>query len=103
MDKRTFSTGKGETERTRALLEKENKEGDAADIPSGLLNDDVVCFIADRYHTSPKKVVECFLIQDGIVSEAKGDFLSFSLEDNKMEILRGLVYGNHLSDFTDYE
>lgn len=103
MDKRTFSTGKGEIERARALPEKENREEDTADISSGLLNDDVVCFIADRYHTSPEKVVERFLIQGGIVSETKGDFLSFSLEDNEMEILRGLVYGNHLSNFTDYE
>ena len=36
------------------------------DIPAELFEDEVVCFIADRYHTSAENVVRCFLVQDGI-------------------------------------
>lgn len=32
------------------------------DIPAELYEDEVVCFIADRYHTTSQKVVQCFRI-----------------------------------------
>lgn len=41
------------------------------DIPAELFEDEVVCFIADRYHTSAENVVRCFLVQDGIYPEQK--------------------------------
>lgn len=37
------------------------------DIPAALYDDEVVCFIADRYHTTPQKVIQCFLVQDGVI------------------------------------
>ena len=39
------------------------------DIPAELYEDEVVCFFADRYHTSTENVVRCFLVQDGIYPE----------------------------------
>ena len=39
------------------------------DIPAELYEDEVVCFFADRYHTSTENVVRCFLLQDGICPE----------------------------------
>ena len=43
------------------------------DIPAELFEDEVVCFIADRYHTSAENVVRCFLVQDGIYPEQKNE------------------------------
>ena len=70
-----------------------NKRTD--DISTTLYDDEVVCFIADRYHSTPQKVVRCFLEQDGGVSAPKGESETFRLEENEMEILRGLTRGNH--------
>lgn len=36
------------------------------DIPAALYDDEVVCFIADRYHTTPQKVIQCFLVQEAL-------------------------------------
>ncbi|MCB6970570.1 MULTISPECIES: hypothetical protein [Butyricimonas] len=66
------------------------------DIPAELYESEVVCFLANRYHTTPKKVVQCFLVQDGLVTEIDEDFATFHLEDNELEILRGLTRGNLL-------
>ena len=65
------------------------------DIPAELYEDEVVCFFADRYHTSTENVVRCFLVQDGICPEQENEPMTFRLEDNEMEILRGLTYGGH--------
>lgn len=89
------------------------------DIPAELYEDEVVRFFADRYHTSAENVVRCFLVQDGICPEqenepfcqAEGNRacsncrgekwkneiqpMTFRLEDNEMEIMRGLTYGGH--------
>ena len=66
------------------------------DIPAEWYESEVVCFLANRYHTTPKKVVQCFLVQDGLVTEIDEDFATFHLEDNELEILRGLTRGNLL-------
>lgn len=58
-------------------------------IPAALYEDEAVCFIANRYHATPWKAVQCFLVQDGIVTEPES--AAFRLEDNEMEILRGLI------------
>lgn len=63
------------------------------DIPTELYDDEVVCFLADRYHTTPKRVVQCFLVQDSI-AEPEEDSTFFHLEDNEMEILRELTRGS---------
>lgn len=65
------------------------------DIPAELYEDEVVCFFANRYHTSTENVVRCFLVQDGICPEQNDVSLTFRLEENEMEIMRGLTYGNH--------
>lgn len=64
------------------------------DIPTELYDDEVVCFLADRYHTTPKRVVQCFLVQDGM-AEPEENPITFHLEDNEMEILRELTRGSH--------
>lgn len=65
------------------------------DIPAELYEDEVVRFFADRYHTSTENVVRCFLVQDGINLEQENEPITFRLEDNEMEIMRGLTYGGH--------
>lgn len=34
-------------------------------IPTELYEDEVVSFLADRYHSTPDEIVQCFLAQDG--------------------------------------
>lgn len=65
------------------------------DIPAELYEDEVVRFFAYRYQTSTKDVVRCFLVQDGICPEQENGPITFRLEDNEMEIMRGLTYGGH--------
>lgn len=65
------------------------------DIPAELYDDEVVCFIADRYHTTPQTVMQYFLAQEGIASFPKEKPATFHLENNEMEILRGLIFNNH--------
>lgn len=65
------------------------------DIPSELYEDEVVCFLADRYHTTPRKVVQCFLAQTGCTPDEEITLSDFRLEDNEMEILRGLTRVHH--------
>lgn len=61
-------------------------------ISARLYEDEAICFIADRYHTSPQEVVQCFLVQDGIVPEQDSSTtITFRLENNEVEILRGLM------------
>ena len=50
---------------------------------------------AELYHTSTENVVRCFLVQDGICPEQENEPITFRLEDNEMEIMRGLTYGGH--------
>ncbi len=55
----------------------------------------VVRFFADRYHTSAENVVRCFLIQNGICPEQGNEPMTFRLEDNEMDIMRGLTFGSN--------
>lgn len=64
-------------------------------IPAELYEDEVICFLADRYHTIPKIVLQCFFVQEGIALQEESPTDTFRLEDNEMEILRGLVFGSH--------
>lgn len=59
-------------------------------ISKELYNDEVARFIASRYHASTQQVVNCFLVQDGIVAESEVEPIAFHLEENEMEIMRGL-------------
>lgn len=65
------------------------------DIPMELYEEEVVRFFADRYHTSTENVVRCFLVQDRIYPEQENAPIDFRLEDNEMEIMRGLINGGH--------
>ena len=65
----------------------ENHKG----IPVELYEDEVIGFLADRYHSTPDEIVQCFLVQDGRIEEADRKPASFTLEDNEMEIMRGLT------------
>ena len=65
------------------------------DIPAELYEEEVVRFLADRYHTSTENVVRCFLVQDRICPKQENEPMTFRLEDNEMEIMRGLTYGGH--------
>lgn len=65
------------------------------DIPTELYKDEVLLFLADRYHTTSHNVVQCFLFQEGITAQTDGTEADIDLEDNEMEILRGLIFGSH--------
>lgn len=60
-------------------------------ISTELYEDEIVRFIADRYHTSPGEVIKRFLEQEGIIPEEKRETIIPRLEENEMEILRGLT------------
>ena len=92
------------------------------DIPAELFEDEVVCFIADRYHTSAENVVRCFLVQDGIYPEQKNEPfcqaegnracsncqgekwkneiqpIDFRLEDNEIEIMRDMIAKSQINE-----
>ena len=59
------------------------------DIPETLYNDAVVDYLAERYHTSPHKVIDRFIQQ----REDKDNATTapFHLETNEMELLRSLT------------
>jgi len=61
-------------------------------ISDKLYEDEVVCYFASRYHTTTKKIVQCFLVQEDFIPNPEEDFGLFRLEDNEMEIMRGLTY-----------
>ena len=60
------------------------------DIPANLYEDEVVCFMADRYRTTTERV-QCFLVQEAGTSAPEKESFLFRLTDNEMEILRGLL------------
>ena len=62
------------------------------DYPKGLCEDDAVCFIADRHHVTPQRLLRGFLAgelscegREGAQADARID-----LELNEIEILKGL-------------
>lgn len=50
------------------------------ELPEALCTDEVVCFIADRYHVTPQQLLRYFLYGE----------TSIPLEANEVEILNGL-------------
>ena len=62
-------------------------------IPEEIYHDEVVCFLADRYNTTPRKVLQRFLEQNGIAPET--ETVPFRLEENEMAILRDMMFDNH--------
>ncbi len=58
-------------------------------IPEEIYDDDAVIFIAERHHTTPRRMLQCFLQQDHTSAE------SLRLEDNEMAILKDMIENNH--------
>ena len=50
------------------------------ELPEDLCADEAVCFIADRHHVTPWRLLRCFLYGE----------TSIPLEANEVEILKGL-------------
>lgn len=63
------------------------------DIPQELYDDEIVIFLADRYRTSACNIVQSFLVQEGTLPDIGGNDTLFDLEENEMEMLRGLTCG----------
>lgn len=60
-------------------------------IPEEIYKDEVVLFLADRYHTTPRKVMQHFFEQNSHAPEAEP--APFQLEENEMAILRDMLPG----------
>lgn len=54
---------------------------------------DDVGFFADRYHTTPDKILQCFIEQNDTSSEAVSG--AFRLEENEMSILQDIISETH--------
>lgn len=61
------------------------------DIPHELYEDEIVTFLADRYRTSADNIVDWFLVQDGLIDDPDSKIRLLRLEENEMEMLRGLM------------
>ena len=64
-------------------------------IPNELYEDEAICFIADRHHVSSQKRLQYFLLSEGMSVDGKKKIQMYRLEDNEIEILRGLIGINH--------
>ena len=72
-------------------------------IPDSLNEDEVVCFLAERYHVSTRDILRRFLVQESGMAASPDDGVAvFLLEDNEMEILRGLT-GSGVTEGQDVE
>lgn len=63
------------------------------DYPKGLCEDDAVCFIADRHHVTPQRLLRGFLAGE-LSCEGRGGAQSdapICLEPNEMEILKAII------------
>lgn len=63
------------------------------EIPEAIYDDEIVGFLAGRYQTSPREVLQRFLEQDGPNPERENG--GFRLEENEMAILRDLTASFH--------
>lgn len=61
------------------------------DIPHELYEDEIVTFLADRYRTSADNIIGWFLVQDGLIDDPDSKNRLLRLEENEMEMLRGLM------------
>ncbi len=60
-----------------------------ADIPEKLYNEEIVRFLAERYHTTPREVLQCFHEQNDIAYKMTAG--TFRLEDNEMAMLHDMI------------
>ncbi len=61
-------------------------------IPEEMYQDEVLLFLSDRYHTTPRIVLHRFLEQNDYAPEREAE--PFRLEENEMAILRDMISGN---------
>lgn len=54
-----------------------------------IYNDEAVIFIAERHHTTPRQMLQCFLKQK--LSDSENMTTPLRLEDNEIAILRDMV------------
>ena len=66
--------------RNFASDKNENRMKQTTELPEELCADEAVCFIADRHHVTPQQLLRHFLYGE----------TSIALEDNEVEILKGL-------------
>ena len=66
--------------RNFASDKNENRMKQETELPEELCADEAVCFIADRHHVTPQQLLRHFLYGE----------TSIPLEDNEVEILKGL-------------
>ncbi len=72
-------------------------------LPKVFCEDEVVCYIAGRYKTTPLAVITNFLIHEGILfgcTDEKSDS-TFCLTDNEIAICRGLGIAPSRIEITD--
>lgn len=62
-------------------------------IPEEIYDDEAVIFIAERHHTTPRQMLQCFLEQEHPSSGSTAT--SLRLEDNEVAILRDMIENNH--------
>lgn len=63
------------------------------EIPDETYNDEIVCFLAERYHTTPHQILQRFWEQNGNVIDTSN--AAFQLEENEMIMLRDLTERIH--------
>lgn len=60
-------------------------------LPKNICDDEVVDYLAQRYHTTPSRVVARFLEQEGIITTTPDEGQpEFRLTPNEMEIFRDM-------------
>ncbi len=59
------------------------------DVPEEIYLDEFVLFLADRYHTTPREVLQCFHEQNDVAHKMTGE--TFRLEDNEMAMLHDMI------------
>lgn len=63
------------------------------DVPEEIYNDEIVNFLADRYRTTSREILQRFLEQNDSVPEMESG--TFRLEENEMAILRDMMARYH--------
>ena len=60
-------------------------------ISAALYNDEIIRFLAERYRVSPREIVRHFLARENNLQAPEPGITRFRLEENEMEMLRGLT------------
>lgn len=70
-------------------------------LPENICEDEVVDYLAQRYHTTPSRVVARFLEQEGIITTTQNEGQpEFRLTPNEMEIFRDMGMRPSTIEFT---